>query len=31
MKYVKINKDYFRPTEVINLCGDSSKAQDKLG
>ena len=30
-KYVKINKDYFRPTEVINLCGDSSKAQDKLG
>jgi GDPmannose 4,6-dehydratase len=30
-KYVKINKDYFRPSEVIDLRGDASKAQKELG
>ena len=28
---VKINSRYFRPTEVDNLIGDSSKAREKLG
>ena len=28
---VKINKRYFRPTEVDNLIGDSTKARTKLG
>ena len=30
-KYVKIDKRYFRPTEVDCLIGDSSKARKKLG
>lgn len=30
-KYVKIDKRYFRPTEVDLLLGDSSKARKKLG
>ncbi len=30
-KYVKIDKRYFRPTEVDILLGDSSKAREKLG
>jgi len=29
-KYVKIDKRYFRPTEVDHLLGDNSKAQRKL-
>jgi GDPmannose 4,6-dehydratase len=28
---IKIDPRYFRPTEVQNLCGDFSKARDKLG
>ncbi len=27
---IKVNKKYFRPTEVNSLCGDSSKARKKL-
>jgi GDPmannose 4,6-dehydratase len=30
-KYVKIEKDLFRPAEVDFLIGDASKAKDKLG
>lgn len=30
-KYVKIDKNYFRPTEVELLLGDASKAHRKLG
>lgn len=30
-KYVEIDKKYFRPSEVENLCGDASKATKKLG
>ena len=30
-KHVKIDKRYFRPLELHSLCGDSSKAKDKLG
>lgn len=30
-EYVEIDKNLFRPTEVDNLIGDSSKAQKKLG
>src|SRR3989344_8890601 len=30
-KYVEIDKRYFRPTEVDELQGDSSKAREKLG
>lgn len=30
-KYVKTDPRYFRPTEVENLCGDASKAKEKLG
>lgn len=30
-EYVEIDKSLFRPTEVDNLIGDSSKAQKKLG
>ncbi|MSU74872.1 GDP-mannose 4,6-dehydratase [Candidatus Kaiserbacteria bacterium] len=30
-KYVKIDKNYFRPTEVELLQGDASKARSKLG
>jgi GDPmannose 4,6-dehydratase len=29
--YVQIDPRYFRPTEVDHLCGDASKARDKLG
>merc|ERR1711964_303757 len=29
--FVEINPDYFRPTEVGELVGDSSKAREKLG
>jgi GDPmannose 4,6-dehydratase len=28
---VKVNKRYFRPSEVDNLIGDSNKAKKKLG
>ncbi len=30
-EYVKTDPRYFRPTEVDALCGDSSKARNKLG
>jgi len=30
-KYVEIDPRLFRPTEVESLCGDASKAQEKLG
>ncbi|MFA5108776.1 MAG: GDP-mannose 4,6-dehydratase [Candidatus Micrarchaeia archaeon] len=30
-KYVKIDKRYFRPSEVESLCGDASKAKKVLG
>lgn len=30
-QYVGIDKRYYRPTEVNVLCGDASKARDKLG
>ena len=30
-KYVEIDPRYFRPTEVDELCGDASKAADRLG
>jgi GDPmannose 4,6-dehydratase len=29
--YVEIDSRYFRPTEVDELCGDASKARDRLG
>jgi GDPmannose 4,6-dehydratase len=29
--FVEIDPRYFRPTEVDELCGDSSKARGKLG
>jgi GDPmannose 4,6-dehydratase len=29
--YVVIDPAYFRPTEVDELCGDASKAAEKLG
>ena len=29
--YVEIDPRYFRPTEVDHLCGDASKAREKLG
>ncbi|MEP7081428.1 MAG: GDP-mannose 4,6-dehydratase [Chloroflexota bacterium] len=29
--YVEIDPRYFRPTEVDELCGDSSKARERLG
>ena len=28
---IKIDKKYFRPTEVETLLGDASKAKEKLG
>ncbi len=28
--YVKVNEYYYRPAEVVSLCGDSSKARRKL-
>jgi len=30
-KYVRVDRAYFRPTEVDELCGDASKARDVLG
>jgi GDPmannose 4,6-dehydratase len=30
-RYVEVDPQYFRPTEVDELCGDSSKAREKLG
>jgi GDPmannose 4,6-dehydratase len=30
-EYVEIDPRYFRPTEVDELCGDASKAADRLG
>ena len=30
-KYVKVDSNYFRPTEVDMLLGDPSKAREKLG
>jgi GDPmannose 4,6-dehydratase len=30
-QYVEIDQRYFRPTEVDELCGDNSKAQQELG
>ena len=30
-KIIKVNKKYFRPTEVSNLLGDSKKAKKELG
>jgi len=30
-KYVEIDNRYFRPSEVDTLCGDASKAKEKLG
>ncbi len=29
-RYVTINPDYFRPSEVVNLCGDASLARREL-
>jgi GDPmannose 4,6-dehydratase len=30
-QYVRVDPRYFRPTEVDELCGDATKARDKLG
>jgi len=30
-RYVRVDRAYFRPTEVDELCGDASKARDVLG
>jgi GDPmannose 4,6-dehydratase len=30
-RYVRIDEQYFRPTEVDELCGNSSKAAERLG
>ena len=30
-KYVTVDPRYFRPTEVDLLCGDATKAREKLG
>jgi len=30
-KYVRVDPAYFRPTEVDGLCGDASKAAEKVG
>jgi len=30
-KYVRVDRAYFRPTEVDELCGDASKAREVLG
>jgi GDPmannose 4,6-dehydratase len=30
-RFVRIDERYFRPTEVDELCGDASKAREKLG
>lgn len=30
-QYVEVDPQYFRPTEVDELCGDASKAMEVLG
>ena len=30
-RYVRVDEQYFRPTEVDELCGDASKARQALG
>ena len=30
-EYVEIDPRYFRPTEVDQLCGDATKARERLG
>jgi GDPmannose 4,6-dehydratase len=30
-RYVRVDPQYFRPTEVDELCGDATKAREKLG
>ena len=30
-RYVRVDEQYFRPTEVDELCGDAAKARDRLG
>jgi GDPmannose 4,6-dehydratase len=30
-KYVKVDQHLYRPADVVNLCGDSSKARKLLG
>jgi GDPmannose 4,6-dehydratase len=30
-RYVRVDEQYFRPTEVDELCGDATKATDRLG
>ena len=30
-RYVRLDERYFRPTEVDELCGDASKALQRLG
>ena len=30
-KYVRIDEQYFRPTEVEELCGDATKAANQIG
>lgn len=30
-RYVRVDPQYFRPTEVDALCGDASKAEERLG
>jgi GDPmannose 4,6-dehydratase len=30
-RYVRVEEKYFRPTEVETLCGDASKARERLG
>jgi GDPmannose 4,6-dehydratase len=30
-EYVEIDARYFRPTEVDELCGDATKARERLG
>jgi GDPmannose 4,6-dehydratase len=30
-RYVRVDPQYFRPTEVDQLCGDASKARERLG
>jgi GDPmannose 4,6-dehydratase len=30
-QYVRVDPAYFRPTEVKELCGDASKARERLG
>jgi len=30
-RYVRVDPQYFRPTEVDELCGDATKAKEKLG